>query len=274
MKLGYDVWGEGPRTLVALHGFTGSREVWRTLESHWGSALRVVAVDLPGHGESELAAGDGFLGAVEAIASLLQTLRLERPTLLGYSLGARVALAVASAHPERVGKLILESGSPGLDSAWERQSRRNDDEALAREIESGGVAAFVDRWERNKLFAGVEALPEATRAAVRARRLACSAAGLADSLRTMGVAAQPSFWPVLPRLRVPTLLLTGDADVKFTAISRRMLGALPSCWSRRFPGAGHTLHLEAAEAYAAEVLSFVAAPWQEEGNFEGEERTA
>lgn len=274
MKLGHEIWGAGPRTLVALHGFTGNRQVWRTLEPAWSSALRVVAIDLPGHGESDCAGARGFTGAVDAIASLLDSLGLERPTLLGYSLGARVALGLAAAHPSRIGKLILESGSPGLDSARERSARRLDDEALAQSIEREGVEAFVDRWERLPLFAGMAALPPAVRAELRARRLACSTEGLADALRSLGVAAQPNFWPQLPRIRVPTLLLTGDADAKFTAISRRMLGALPICWSRRFAGAGHTLHLEAAPAYAAEVVSFVAAPWQEEAPVELEERTA
>lgn len=274
MKLGYEIWGEGPRTLVALHGFTGNRQVWRAHQARWGQALRVVAIDLPGHGESEAAGARAFEGAVEAIAGLLSTLGLQRPTVLGYSLGARVALALACAHPEQVGKLILESGSPGLDSERERALRRADDEQLACAIEQDGVAAFVDRWEKLPLFHGLQSLPEPVRAELRSRRLSCSAAGLADSLRTMGVATQPNLWPVLPRMRVPTLLLSGEGDPKFTAIARRMSGALPVCWSRRFPHAGHALHLEAAEAYAEEVLCFVSAPWQEESTFEPEERTA
>lgn len=274
MKLGYEIWGEGPRTLVALHGFTGNRSTWRHLERWWGGALRVVAIDLPGHGESDPAGELGFHGAVEAIASLLRSLELENPTLLGYSLGARTALALAVAHPECVGKLVLESGSPGLDSARERQARRREDEALAATIERDGVEPFVDRWEQLPLFTGVRALPESVRAGLRARRLACAASGLTDSLRTMGVGVQPNLWPVLPRLRIPTLLITGASDAKFTGIARRMSGALPICWRRTFPGAWHTLHLELPEAYAAEVSAFVSAPWQEETGFDVEEQTA
>lgn len=273
MKLAYECWGEGPRTVVALHGFTGNRGVWRRLESRWSARMRVVAVDLPGHGESAPAGALGFAGAVDALASLLDALGLENPTVLGYSLGARVALALAAAHPQRVGKLILESGSPGLDSVRERQSRRKDDDGLAESIEREGVPAFVERWERLALFAGLRRLPASVREEIRARRLTCSPAGLADSLRTMGVAMQPSLWPVLPRIRIPTLLLTGGEDLKFTGIARRMSAALPICWRRTFAGAGHSLHLEIPEAYAAEVTAFVSAPWQEETTFDWEERT-
>jgi 2-succinyl-6-hydroxy-2,4-cyclohexadiene-1-carboxylate synthase len=274
MKLSYESWGKGPRTVVALHGFTGNRGVWRSLERYWGEALRVIAVDLPGHGESAPAGALGFPGTVEALSTLIGELGLEKPTVLGYSLGARVALALAAAHPERLEKLILESGSPGLDSARERQARKADDEALAASIEQGGVASFVDRWEALPLFAGLRSLPEPAKAALRERRLSCNAEGLADSLRTLGTGVQPNLWPQLPRIRVPTLLLTGAEDVKFTTLARRVAGALPVCWRRTFPGVGHTLHLEAPEEYAAEVLAFVTAPWQEEAEFDVEEKSA
>ena len=88
---------------------------------------------------------------------------LERVDVAGYSLGARVALGLGLRAPERVGRLVLESGSPGLRRRRERGERRRDDAALAEVIERDGLEAFVRRWEALPLFDGLRRLPEELR---------------------------------------------------------------------------------------------------------------
>ena len=99
---------------------------------------------------------------------------------------------VAVHYPQLVRSLVLESASPGLATAAERQLRRAADEALAERIERDGIPAFVSAWEQLPLFAGLAWLPAEERAALRAQRLANNATGLANSLRGMGTGAQPS----------------------------------------------------------------------------------
>lgn len=106
-------WGEGS-PLLLIHGFTGNRDAWSHLRPLLGSRYRVLAPDLPGHGESPIAADTTFHGTVERLLVLLDAQGLERVDVAGYSLGARVALGLCLFAPDRVGRLVLESVSPGL----------------------------------------------------------------------------------------------------------------------------------------------------------------
>ena len=68
-------------------------------------------------------------------------------------------------QPKRIARGDLESASPGLATEEERAARRASDEALAEQIERGGIAPFVDEWEHQPLFASQSALPDEARAA-------------------------------------------------------------------------------------------------------------
>jgi len=247
--------------LVLLHGFTGSAAGWGAhLDAFAASGLPVIALDLPGHGASD-APADPARYALERtredIPAALAQLGVApgQAVLLGYSMGGRVALCAAFSGFLRA--LVLESASPGLATERERAERRASDEALAARIERAGVPAFVDEWERLPLFASQAALPADTRAALRAERLRNSPAGLANSLRSAGTGVQPSLWERLPDLAIPTLLLSGALDAKFTAIAERMAAALPRAGLRVVPGAGHAIHLEQPSVFDALVLEFV-----------------
>jgi 2-succinyl-6-hydroxy-2,4-cyclohexadiene-1-carboxylate synthase len=268
MKLSWDIRGRGERTLLLLHGFTGSRQSWAGVEPLLGDRFRLLRVDLPGHGASPLpeeSGKDGFLETVSSLAGVLDEVGATEVDVVGYSQGARVALALALEHPLRVGRLILESGTAGLHRRKERVERRRNDEALAESVLAGGVDSFVERWEKLPLFEGLRRLPAPEQAALRSRRTGNTASGLAGALRCLGLGVQPDYWPKLWKLLRPTLLLTGAEDLKFRELARRMSAELPMVWSRSFEGVGHAPHLEAPVDWAREVLSFLETPWMEDG---------
>ena len=193
---------------------------------------------------------------VADLIAILDAMDIERTHLLGYSMGGRLALAAAIAHQDRIASLILESASPGLAGAAERQVRAASDDALADLIECDGVEAFVARWERMPLFATHERLPQAVRARVRTQRLANNPTGLANSLRGMGTGVQPSLWERLGELKIPCLLMAGELDAKFKAIAQSMAAAIAGSHLALVPGAGHTIHLEQPAAFARLILEF------------------
>jgi 2-succinyl-6-hydroxy-2,4-cyclohexadiene-1-carboxylate synthase len=258
-----ETWGRGETPALLLHGFTGSRASWRHLEPLLGDVLTATAVDLPGHAGSPLPSRpglEGFLETVDALAELL-----ERPAVvIGYSQGARIALALAVRHPAKVERVVLESGSPGLRRRHARAQRRLEDARLASLILDHGVEAFTTRWEQLPLFAGLRALPDEVQVALRARRASHAPEGLAGALNCLGQGAQPDYWPALIRLLRPTLVLSGAEDPKYTRIARRMIVDLPLAWRRTFRGVGHAPHLECPAEYAAEVRSFLAPAWRGE----------
>lgn len=265
-RLSFDSIGSGDRPLLLLHGFTGSRHSFAPVEGFLLPRFRLLRVDLPGHGASPLPPSegrDGFVETLDALARVLDEAGVREADVVGYSQGARVALGFSLRHSARVGRLILESGSPGLHRRKERVARRRHDEGLARELLESGVDAFVERWEALPLFDGIRRLPPEQVAALRSRRTSHTAEGLAGALRCLGTGAQPDYWPFLWRLMHPTLLLTGARDAKFSALARRMAAELPMVWSHAVDGAGHAPHLEAPEIWAREVVSFLETPWFE-----------
>jgi 2-succinyl-6-hydroxy-2,4-cyclohexadiene-1-carboxylate synthase len=256
---------EGPRgaaAIVLLHGFTGSKDSWRLLLGGLAGSRRVLAVDLPGHGgtaASEDPAADSLGATADLIAQALASLGISRFSLLGYSLGGRIALGLALDHPRRVDRLLLESASAGLADPEERALRRRADEELAERIERHGIEGFVDRWEATALFATQARLPAAVREDLRRRRLACSPAGLAASLRAAGTGAQPWLGERLAELALPVCVVAGALDEKFCAIGVWMAARIPGARFEIVPEAGHAPHLEQPERYRQIVARFFGA---------------
>lgn len=251
--------GEGP-PLLLLHGFTGSHASWTPFLSAFAANWTCLAVDLPGHGMSDVPARMSRFGHESVsvdLVTLMEDLGYHRFATLGYSMGGRLALALALNHPQRVSALVLESASPGLPTDVERRTRRRQDEALARQIEAEGVGNFVRHWGNLPLFASQQGLNEGQRATLRRQRLRNSVAGLAGSLRAAGTGSQPSYWGKLRQLTVPTLLLTGRLDSKFSAIAREMKDANPDFTSLQVEGAGHCIHLEQPQQFQREVTGFL-----------------
>jgi len=263
VRLGVELRGEArnsAQTLILLHGFTGSAAAWgHQLDTLADYGLRIIALDLLGHGQSD-APDDPQRYTIERcqqdILAGLQELGVSKgqATILGYSMGGRIALYTAFSGFFRA--LILESASPGLEDPAEREQRRVSDEALAASIEGEGVPAFIERWENLRLFASQRTLPSECREALHRQRLQNSATGLAQSLRGIGTGVQPSLYARLPTLHIPVLLIAGALDTKFTAIAQRMVQALPQSQLRIVPAAGHTVHLEQPQLFTSLVGDF------------------
>jgi 2-succinyl-6-hydroxy-2,4-cyclohexadiene-1-carboxylate synthase len=245
--------------LMLLHGFTGCAQSWAHVRPALTAHFKLIMPDLPGHGRSAspLDPARYSIGhCIEDLIAILDFLGVQRTHLLGYSMGGRVALAAAIEHPARFASLILESASPGLAAASERQARIASDHELADFIERQGIEAFVARWERIPLFSSQDRLPGAARARLRAQRLANNGSGLANSLRGMGTGIQPPLWDRLGELRMPCLIAAGELDGKFVDIARRMAPAIDRARRVTVADAGHTIHLEQPAKFERLVLDF------------------
>jgi 2-succinyl-6-hydroxy-2,4-cyclohexadiene-1-carboxylate synthase len=248
--------GHGP-PLLLLHGFAGSAADWLGVRNMLEAQYTVIAPDLIGHGRSAAPPDSQRYAMEQCVAdliSLLDALQIAQTDLLGYSMGGRIALHLAYAAPKRIGRLVIESASPGLADPDERAARIAADEALATRIEREGIARFVEDWEQLPLFASQARLPQAVRAAQRARRLQQRPQGLANALRGMGTGIQRSLWDDLEQIHQPTLVLTGALDAKFCAIGREMAERLPHAQHRIVSDAGHNLHLEQPQVFAGFVM--------------------
>lgn len=224
--------------IVALHGFLGSPAMWA------GLAPSVTAPWCPGHGpRGETPPAGAFDDVIDLLAAQLLP-RTGGVRLYGYSMGARLALALLLRYPARVRDAVLVGVTPGIRDPAERAARVAADAALADALLREGLGAFVDRWEALPLFATQRALPAAVQATRRAQRLAHTPEGLAWCLRTLGTGAMPPLWEALGECPVPIVLVTGEHDGKFTAIAEEMVGVLPRARHHRVTAAGHDVVTE------------------------------
>lgn len=238
--------------IVALHGFTGCGEDFQPLREHLPAGVSLLAPDFPGHGtrsgvrrpeeysfESHLRIITDAVGEGEPV------------TLLGYSMGGRIALHWALAHPTRIRRLVLVGASPGLATPEEREERQRGDEALARHIIHQGLPGFYKFWHTLPFFQPLFRLPADRLDPIVARRNRNEPEGLALSLQHVGTGALPSLWPRLRELRGPVDLVAGELDPKFTTIAHRMGEQIPRARISIIENAGHAVHLEQPADLAA-----------------------
>jgi len=254
--LRFDTGRPGP-TVVALHGFTQHRfDLARSLRAAepgpWGTLW---LVDAPGHGASGCVGFTGLRQALDALAP--------DAFLVGYSMGARLALWYAATATRPPRGVVACSGHLGIAEPPARAVRARADEERARELEaladarplgapSDDMRGFLTRWNSVGVFAGRE-LGDLERAA----RLRSSPRGLAHALRLLGTARQPVLDPLLRARPIPLLYLAGERDHAYVAMAERAR-ALPGTTVRILPDAGHDLLHDAPEAVRDALASFVA----------------
>jgi 2-succinyl-6-hydroxy-2,4-cyclohexadiene-1-carboxylate synthase len=228
-------YGSGP-LLVACHGFTQTASSWRTLTAGLQDSHTIVALDLPGHGGSSSVEAN-----LDETASLIAEItRGNTFCLLGYSLGARVALTTALAGTRGLERSILISGTAGIADDALRTERRERDNALADAIETqNDVPAFLEQWLNQPMFATLS--PDQ---AGSAERYENTARGLASSLRLSGTGTQEPSWDRLSKIETPVHLISGAYDPRFVTTNTHMVRHLARGSFHIVPGAGHAVHLE------------------------------
>ena len=238
--------------VVLLHGFTNTGRSWDPVLAALPDRLRPVVLDIRGHGS----ASGARPVTLEAVISDIDRAAPDPFTLVGYSMGGRIALHAAFELAGRVRRLVLIGASPGLEDAAARSQRRAADDRLAGQAERESIGEFAERWARTPVLAGQ---PEGVRAWVDADRRRNDTAGLAAALRGLGTGSLPSLWPRLGRLGIPVELIVGERDSKFRDLAERMAQAIPRARTTIVSQAGHAVHLEAPERVAALIADDEAA---------------
>lgn len=237
--------GSGPR-LVLVHGFTQTSRCWGPVAADLAADHEVVRVDAPGHGRSAQVQA-GLRGGGRLIAD-----QGGEATYLGYSMGGRHLVHLALTNPELVRGLVLLGATAGIDDPDERAARAEADRGTAARIRELGLAAFLEQWVAQPMFAGVP--PEHQHLD---ERLANTEEGLAGSLLQAGAGVQDPTWHLLHRIEAPVLVLAGELDDKYVALGRRLQDSIgANAAFATVPGAGHAAHLERPQAFLA-----VLRPW-------------
>jgi pimeloyl-ACP methyl ester carboxylesterase len=251
LRVAYERTGHGP-PMVLLHGYVGDgRALWRRQLEELSDQFTVVAWDAPGAGgSSDPPESFGLAGYADCLASFAARLGLERPHVVGLSLGGAIALELYRRHPGVPGTLVLASAYAGWGGslpAEEAEWRLRQALALAELSGEELVATLLPT-----MFTPGTA-PEAVQA-FGASMLAFHPAGF----RAMARASAENVREVLGRIEVPTLLVYGDQDVRAPmAVAEDLHAAIPGSTLVVLPGVGHVCNLEAPEAFNQAVRGFL-----------------
>ena len=122
-KVSYSDQGKG-RVLVFLHGFLGSKEIWKSTIDDLSKSYRVIAIDLPGHGETPCY---GYAHSMDLMAkcvkSVLDGLKLKKYVIIGHSMGGYAGLAFADLFPDNLKGLCLFHSSAYADTDEKKKDR-------------------------------------------------------------------------------------------------------------------------------------------------------
>jgi pimeloyl-ACP methyl ester carboxylesterase len=246
LQIHFVEWGDtAAPPLVLLHGITGHARTWDTLATALTADWRVLALDQRGHGDSAAAPdGDYGVGAMaDDLGAFADTLGLATFTLLGLSMGGRVAMGFAGAHPRRVERLVIVDIAPDIHPPGMTRIRAqiaNAPEAIESEewaVETAMAAnPRADVGElRHRIKHALRREPDGTLTWKYAR-------DVREMMRRGGRREPLDLWERLTHITCPTLLVRGaESDVLSPELAQRMLAALPDGRLVEVPRAGHTV---------------------------------
>ncbi len=252
-RVSYHEAGSGP-VVVFLHGIgAGGAQFAPQLDALAAAGFRAIAWDMPGYGGSSPLPLVSIDALTATLGAFLKALRLDRPVLVGHSLGGMVLLRLLAVAPHAAGRAVLSQTSAvfgSRDPAWaaqfvaDRLAPLDAGHSMA-DLASGMVASMVgndpDPAGLDHARTGIAATPEAT-------------------FRGM-VLAMPGFdvRETLPRIAAATLLVAGSCDTNAPpAGMERMASRIPGAKYVCIEGAGHLVHLEQPARFNAVLLEFLA----------------
>ena len=245
------------RVVILLHGFGASLHTWEPWSARLSTEYRVIRFDLPGFGLTGADPSGDYTDArsVDVLLALMDRLGVRRASLIGNSLGGKIAWNFALRHPDRVDRLVLVSpdgfASPGFE-----YGRKPSLPIMVRLLPYVLPTAFL-RMSLAPAYGDPKALTDAT--VTRYRDLMLAPGVRAAMLARMRQVMLEDPRPLLRRIQAPTLLLWGERDgmIPFSNAAEYE-AALPHATLAALPGLGHVPFEEAPAVSLAPVLAFLA----------------
>ncbi len=226
------------QAIVMLHGFGASLETWEDWAKSLSTRYRVIRFDLPGFGLTGPDPTGDYTDArsMKILGDLLDQLDVDRVSLIGNSLGGRIAWNFAALHPDRVINLVLISpdgfASPGFD-----YGRQSEAPLIMRALPYTAPRSML-KANLAAAYGNPEALSEASVTRYHDMMLAPGVRPAILARLSQVLLREPG--PTLARIQAPTLLLWGEKDGMIPISNADdYLRDLPNATLVRLPGLGH-----------------------------------
>jgi pimeloyl-ACP methyl ester carboxylesterase len=249
----------GPRqapVVVLLHGFGASLQTWDLWVRGLSQTHRVIRLDLPGSGLSPPDPDQDYTDArsLQLLRSLLDELGVSRATMVGHSMGGRIAWTFAAQHPERTDKLVLIAPDGFASEGFEYGKPM--DVPFSLSLMRQVLPKPLLRMSLKSAYAQPESLTDALTTRYHELLLAPGARqAMLDRLKQTAL-QEPE--PMLRQIKAPTLLVWGESDAMIPASNARdYLQAIVGSRLFLYPGVGHLPHEEASEVSLKAVVDFL-----------------
>ena len=242
--------------VLMLHGFGASLHTWDVWAQALSATHRVIRLDLPGHGLSEPDPAGDYTDArsLVLLRALMDQLGVARASIVGHSIGGRIAWTFAARHPGRTDRLVLVApdgfASPGF--AYGRATEVPAVLGLMRHV----LPKAVLRMNLEPAYANPQSLTDELTTRYHDLMLAPGARDAMFKRLQQTVLTDPR--PLLGAINAPTLLVWGEADAMIpVANAQDYLRALKNSRLVTFPAVGHLPQEEAAQASLGAVRDFL-----------------
>jgi 2-succinyl-6-hydroxy-2,4-cyclohexadiene-1-carboxylate synthase len=245
-------------TVVFLHGFLGSGDVFMPLLKHMDLEIHPILVDLPGHGSTKYPNDPKRYQLPHQLHDLHSVITKATEGsffLYGYSMGGRLALRYALYHQDKLKGLILESTSHGIQGLGVARERLTQDAQRSTEI-LADYPSFLSQWNTLPMFVGGKPDPEDVEAyhAIQSHQ---EPEGVANSLLGFGAGLMPDVRSRLKHLDIPVLLIAGGYDPVYVRSAAMMESLIPVSEKVVISTAAHRVHLDAPSRVASHLISFI-----------------
>jgi pimeloyl-ACP methyl ester carboxylesterase len=238
--------------VVLVHGVGLDHSMWDAQVAALAPRFRVLRYDMLGHGQTAASRTSTDLDSyVRQLSGLLDDLGLARVSLVGFSLGGWVAGAFAADHAGRTQRLVLMNAAfrrdPEQQAALETRIER-----VARGGPGATATANLERWFTAEYRKRHPEVLEQVRA-----RLLANGPGYMTAYRMLAGSGR-DFADRVPRIRCPTLVMTGADDVGSTpGMARELAAAIPGARARILPGLRHMAPVEGSDETNEHLLAFL-----------------
>jgi len=244
--------GDGPPVLF-LHEFAGDHRSWEPQVRALSRRYRCIAYNARGYPPSDVPedpAAYSQARAVDDAIAVLDALGVERPHVVGLSMGGFATLHLGLRHPERARSLVVAGVGYGAQPE-RRQAFREESGVIADAFGRDGAAAVAERYAVGPARVQFQNKDPRGWAEFAARLAEHDSQGSARTMRGVQ-AARPSLYDLtdeLAALTVPTLLIAGDEDEGCLEASLMLKRTIPTAGLALLPKTGHTCNLEEPELF-------------------------
>ncbi|MBW4055546.1 MAG: alpha/beta fold hydrolase [Proteobacteria bacterium] len=244
--------------VVLVHGWCMSSAVWKYQFGDLSSSVRLLAPDLRGHGRSRGISGNlNFDGFAKDLADLFEYLNLSEVVLLGWSMGAQIALQSYAQLSGRLAGMVLASATPCFTAAEDFPYGLAGKEAAGMRLKVQRNAQRALDGFFTRLFTEEELAENAAASEIRQILLSIPPPETVAVLEALEALAQADMRPLLASIAIPTLIMNGGQDlICLPQASDYLKAHIPGAEQVVFSPCGHAPFLTQSHQFNAELIRF------------------